>query len=163
MKHGSLTTETGPTVFLPSLQSPERGMTLLVRTDSNPKTLAATVRAAVRSVDPDQPLTSIRTFRDVYWGSLAPRSIALIWMGIFAALALILAAAGIYGVVATSIARRTREFGIRLALGADSPELVSNVSPAGNDAGSIGHRYRHRRSFRCHSAARAPNVRNHHK
>lgn len=123
VKHSSMTAQTGPTVFLPCSQTPERGMTLLVSTESNPEALAATLRAAVRSIDPEQPVASIRTFRDVYWGSLAPRSMA-VWMGIFAALALILAALGIYGVVSASVARRTKEFGIRVALGADGPALL---------------------------------------
>jgi putative ABC transport system permease protein len=99
-------------------------MTIVVRSDAETAAIAARLRSIVRDIDADQPIAVVRTLDDVVLGSLAGRWLPMAWMTVFAALSLVLAGLGVYGVVSYTVARRAREFGIRLALGAQGRDVV---------------------------------------
>jgi len=106
-------------------------MTLVVRTTRNPTNLIADVRSIVRSVDPDQPLGSVRTMENIVSESVAPQRVTMLIAGLFAALALLLAMIGLYGVISYSVAQRSHEFGIRLALGAAKGDILRLIIAQG--------------------------------
>jgi putative ABC transport system permease protein len=124
VKHGGLTASSAPTIYLHHQQTPSPGMTLVVRSDADTAAISARVRSAVREADPDLPVTAVRTLDDIVLGSRSVRWLPTVWVTVFSALALLLAGLGVYGVVSYAVARRAREFGIRLALGADRRDLV---------------------------------------
>ena len=113
-----------PQMYFSAAQMPIEENSLLVRTAvADPMTLAAAVVREVQRIDPDQPVASISTMRKNIAESLATRRLTMALLGSFALLALTLASVGLYGVMALSVTQRTREFGIRLALGAAHKEV----------------------------------------
>ncbi|HXE60541.1 MAG TPA: FtsX-like permease family protein, partial [Gemmatimonadaceae bacterium] len=111
---------------------------LVVRTRANSPALVRAVHAAVAAVDPSQPVTELRTMDAVLSRSTTQRQLALVLFASFAVLAMALAAAGIYGVLAGSVAERTREIGLRSALGATPGDLFMLVARYGLRLAAIG-------------------------
>ncbi|HEY6231829.1 MAG TPA: ABC transporter permease, partial [Pyrinomonadaceae bacterium] len=114
-----------PHIYLPILQNPGYSMAVYLRTEGNPAGLTQALRQQVQAVDPNLPLFGERTMDDLISASLAQRRFAMRVVTLFGLLALFLAGIGIYGVMAYSVTQRTREIGIRLALGASRTSILS--------------------------------------
>ncbi|MBV9881076.1 MAG: ABC transporter permease [Gemmatirosa sp.] len=127
-----------PTVYLPVTVNPWRWGYLVVRAAGDPAALVAPLRAAVRAVDPDIPVTDVRTGSDVVAASLGDRRFDLALVLSFALAALTLAAVGVYGVVAQGTALRGGELGVRAVLGAAPGQLVRLVLGAGARLTALG-------------------------
>jgi len=113
-----------PTFYLHLPQSEDPSLTLLVKSELSNAAAAARIRSAVRAVNPNQPVALVRPLDDLLFGSVSSRWLPTLWMSLFAGLALVLAALGIYGVVSYAVEQRRREFGIRLALGASRATII---------------------------------------
>ena len=114
-------------IYVPIAQNPWFSASLAVQTAGEPMTFLAAVKAAIARVDKDQPLTRIRTMEEVAAEATSQPRFRAELVGVFALLALVLAAVGIFGVLAFSVGQRAREFGIRLALGARSHDVLRLV------------------------------------
>jgi putative ABC transport system permease protein len=125
-------------VYTPLLQSPRDTMTLAVRSLSDPSSLTSEVRAAIAEIDKDQPVVQIETMKELLSQSVSTRHATLILLEMFSALALVLASIGIYGVMAYSVAMRTHEIGIRIALGAQKRDVLRMVMGQGARLGLAG-------------------------
>jgi len=115
---------TKETVYLPYRQAPTSSMTFVLRTGSDPAALAEPLRRAILSIDPEQPLFDVHTMAEQVGESLSSQRVSMLLVALFGVLALVLAAVGIYGVLAFSTAQREREIGTRMALGASTRKIL---------------------------------------
>ena len=125
-------------VYVPFRQRPSNGMAVLVKSVQDPAALVPAIRGVVASIDKEQPIFGIATMQEVVNASVSTRRITLILLGLFSALALVLAAIGIYGVVSYSVAQRVREIGIRMALGARPVDVLRMVLAQGGKISAAG-------------------------
>jgi putative ABC transport system permease protein len=133
-----LNTPITPDFFLPHAQDSWNAMVLVARTQNDPASMAAAIRQQVWAIDKDQPVYDIKTMDEVRSLSVTLYSFSSVMLTIFAGVALVLAAVGIYGVMAFAVTQRTQEIGIRMALGAQSPDVLKLVLKHGMTMALLG-------------------------
>ena len=127
VRTGALDREPMPVIYRPHTQSASRDMTVVIRTSGEPEALALAVRTTVGNIDMDVPIPTMRTMREIVSASTAPRRFQMVLITVFGAVALVLAVVGVYGVTSHAVASRTKEVGIRMALGAQRASVVWSV------------------------------------
>lgn len=142
VKLQGLDADVNPAMYVPMVQNiyPNalRNVFLVVRTDGDPKALVPGIRARLRALDKEIPISQVQTMDDIVSASLAQRRLSMSLLVVFGVLATLLAAVGIYGVMAYTVAQRTHEIGIRLAMGARSMDVLKMVLGDGTRLALIG-------------------------
>ena len=136
--HRAVDSKPEPDWYASRLLSPQRHRYVFVRSVLPAATITAAIRSTVTSIDPHQPLTSVKTMQDVISTTTAPRRFNALLLGVFAAIALVLATLGIYSVISYSITLRTQEIGIRMALGARAADVLKLVVSNGMTLALVG-------------------------
>ncbi len=137
-RHDGLDEAPRPEIFRPYAQAPMPFMTLVVRSELEVTGLTSAIRRAVMEVDPAQPIYEVHPMERVLSDSLGSRRFSMLVLGVFAAAALLLAAVGLYGVLSFSVAQRSNEIAIRMALGAQVSEVIGRVIKDGFSLAAIG-------------------------
>jgi putative ABC transport system permease protein len=138
VRHRSLGEEPRPEMFVPYNQTPALNLNVVVRTQVEPISYAATLRRAMTAIDANLPIFEVRTMEERLSESVAQPRFRTALLGVFAALALVMAVVGLYAVMAVSVAQRTHELGIRVALGAQRRDLIGLVLRQGATLVGIG-------------------------
>ena len=126
-KHEGLDAENRVQVYLPFAQAPMPFSTVVLRTSSDPARYVNQARRAVQSIDPDQPIANVRTMEELIAQSVGQRRLSMLLLSVFSGIALVLASIGIYGLMSYSVAQRSRELGVRIALGAARSDVLRLV------------------------------------
>ncbi len=130
-KDSTLDKEPRPTVYYVHAHLAYSSMTFVVRAEKNPMALAEAVRGVIRGIDSTQPVAAVRTMDEIMADTFSRQRFSMLLLTGFSLTSLVLAAIGIYGVLAYSVSERTREIGVRVALGAEPSRIVSLVIAAG--------------------------------
>jgi putative ABC transport system permease protein len=138
VKHSSLDAESGLEIYEPYLQFPWNFMALAVRTAADPLRLAPVVRDEILAIDRGQPVYDVKTMAEIVGDSVSQPRLYMLLLGIFAAIALVLSAVGIYGVMNYAVNQRRHEIGIRMAIGAQPSDILKMVVGQGMLLASIG-------------------------
>lgn len=137
-KIDNLEVETPVQAYEPYHEFAFNSLTLVVRTRGDPTALATAMRREVLAIDPQQPVHTQKTMERIVSDTLGPRYFSLLLVGVFAAVALLLASIGLYGVISYGVAQRTREFGVRLAIGANRSDILRLVLGQGGRLIGLG-------------------------
>jgi len=138
VKQSTLSALARPAMYLPQLQRPTGGMSIVIRTNGDPMSLGNVARTEIHAVDPAIPVTNIRTMDEIFSASVAQQRFSMLLVGVFGALALTLAAIGIYGVMGYTVTQRKHEIAVRMALGAKTNQVLRLILRDGLVLASLG-------------------------
>lgn len=138
IKHSSLESDSREEIYVPFEQFPVGTLTLVLRSGHDPNSLVGDVRRTILNADPELPVASVRTMKEIYDSSMARQRFTAVLLAIFATAGLLLAVVGVYSVMAYNFSRRVREFGIRMALGASRGQVLKMVVARGMQLASFG-------------------------